>query len=100
MSGPLLFVLASLTSYRLWRLWALDDLPPAQWVRERVERLVDRWFGAEWAAGVVCSWCVGFHICVAVWLAVWHTHPLPLPWLWPAAMSTALGLMVENWERQ
>lgn len=95
MSDVFLFVLAVGASFRLWRLWAVDSLPPAKWVRRRVERAVHVRFGPHWAAGVTCPWCAGFWASVVVTVVVWVFHPLPMPGLWFAAVPTAVGLVAQ-----
>lgn len=92
MSDGLLFVVVALAAYRLWRFLALDDLPPVVWVRDGVEDFVERHFGPEWSSGVSCPWCSGWWAsCIAVG-AVWAYRPLPLPALWFAAVSAAVGI--------
>ncbi len=95
MSDAVLFVLVTLASYRIWRLWAHDALPPLIWARDRLERSVDRHFGPVWAAGVRCAWCSGFWASVAVVAAVWVVRPLTLPALWFGAVSTLVGALAQ-----
>lgn len=92
MSLALLFVLVTAASYRLWRLLALDDLPPLVAVRDRVEDAIRRRHGVDWSNGLQCAWCLGAWCSFAVVGAVWSVHPLPLPALWFAAVSTVVGL--------
>lgn len=92
MSLPLLLVLMYLASYRLWRLLALDDLPPLVAVRDRIEGWIDHRHGPDWSSGLKCAWCLGFWCSVAVVGATWAVVPLPLPVLWFAAVSTAVGV--------
>lgn len=93
MSDALLFVLVVLASYRVWRLFAIDALPPFTWTRDRVEKAVRHRFGTTWAAGVSCPWCSGWWLSCAVVAATWAVRPLPLPALWFGAVSTAVGLL-------
>lgn len=95
MSDPVLFVLMSLAAYRLWRLVAVDKLPPIMWARERFEAAVDRRFNAVWADGVTCPWCSGAWVSALVVGAVWCVRPLTLPALWFAAVSTTVGLLAQ-----
>lgn len=96
MSLPLLFVLITLSAYRLWRLWAEDALPPFMWARDRFEAAVDRRFGSTWAAGTACPWCSGFWISCATVAVVWALRPLPMPGLWFLAVSTLVGLIAQR----
>lgn len=96
MSYALLLLLTTLAAYRLWRLWAHDDLPPAMWLREAFERAVERRFGPAWAAGVACPACSGFWVSCAVVAAVWAARPLPLPALWFGAVSTLVILIAQR----
>lgn len=95
MSDALLFVLVCLASYRLWRLAALDDLPPLEWLRGRFEGWTDVHHGPEWSAGIACGWCSGSWVAAAVVAAVWSVHPLPLPALWFGAVAAVVGLVAK-----
>ena len=101
MTDPVLWVLLTLASYRLWRLLALDTLPGLVHVRERLaERWPDPGQGAgRWVDAIWCPWCLGFWCCALVfgvahlltaganlWLLVVHV----------AAASTVVGLMGAN----
>lgn len=93
MSLVLVFVLAALASYRLWRFVALDDFPPATRIRDGFEAWVDEHHGSDWAAGISCAWCAGWWAsCVVVGL-VWAVRPLPLPALWFGAVSALVGIV-------
>ena len=96
MSDALTFVVIVLASYRLWRLWAEDVLPPVVWLRDRFEAATLARFGPAWAGGAFCAWCSGFWFCVAVWGATWAVRPLPLPWAWPWAMNCVVGLIAQR----
>lgn len=92
MSDGLLFIVVSLAAYRLWRLLALDTLPLVRAPRERLELwMAGRW-GDEWSDGIACAWCLGFWCACVVVGATWAVRPLPLPALWFAAVSGAVGL--------
>lgn len=89
----LLWLLATLAAYRLWRLLALDDLPYLSDVRERFEDWLDVRAGNRWAAGVACPWCSGFWCCVAVFSALTWWVSVPLIAVQIAAASTVVGLI-------
>lgn len=93
MSDAFLFVLVSLTAYRLWRLLAADSLPLVKGPRSRLEAAIARRYGDDWAGGIACAWCLGFWCSAAVVGAVWAIRPLPLPALWFGAVSCAVGLI-------
>lgn len=93
MTDALLFILLTLTAYRVTRLIALDDLPPLVAVRDRFTEVVSRRHGADWASGIGCAWCSGFWVSCAVVGAVWHFRSLPLPGLWFCAVSAAVGML-------
>lgn len=95
MNDALLFMLMSLAAYRLWRLWALDVLPPVVWARDRAELAVADRFGNAWADGVTCSWCAGTWCAVFTVAAVWTVRPLPLPALWFGAVGTVVGFLAQ-----
>lgn len=84
-----------LGAYRGWRLLAEDSFPPTIWIREHLEAAVERRFGGMWAGGVACPWCSGAHIAFLTVAIVWFFRPLPLPGLWFAATSTAVGLLAQ-----
>lgn len=92
MSDGLLFAVLSLASYRLWRLLALDTLPLVAGPRDRVEIAIASRWGDEWSDGIKCAWCLGFWSACAVVGATWAVRPLPLPALWFAAVSAAVGI--------
>lgn len=93
MSLVLLFVLAALASYRLWRFVSLDDFPPMTKIRDSLEARVGERHGLDWAQGITCAWCAGWWAsCIVVGL-VWLARPLPVPALWFGAVSTAVGLL-------
>lgn len=96
MSDGLLFILITLAAYRIWRLIAEDSFPPTEKVVQAFESAVKRRFGVDWAAGVYCPWCSGFHCCVLIWAITWAFRPLPLPFIWPWAMSTAVGFLAQR----
>ncbi len=97
MSDPFLLVLMSLAAYRLWRLLAVDELPPFMWLREKFTAAVERRFGAAWSLGVSCPWCSGAHISfLTVWVTTWFTS-VPLPVLQAGAVSVVVGLIAQ-WE--
>lgn len=96
MSDAMVFALTVLCAYRLWRLVAVDILPPFVWVREAAENTIEARFGPTWAAGVTCAWCSGAWASFGVVAGVWALRPLPLPALWFAATSTAVGLIAQR----
>lgn len=98
MTLPLLFALSSLAAFRLWRLLAVDRLPPLMWPRDRLEAFVDRRFGTVWADGITCPHCSGSWVAFAVVAAVWACHPLPLPALWFGAVAASVGFLAQ-WDQ-
>lgn len=92
----MVFVVTALAAYRVWRLVAHDDFPPAMWVRDRFEAATERRVGPDWAGGVRCPWCSGAWVSFAVVAAVWAVRPLPLPAAWFGAVSTIVGLIAQR----
>jgi len=89
-SAAVVWALATLASYRLWHLLAIDDLPGVAEVREA---LGDR-MSPRYEAAIYCSWCLGFHCCVVVFVAIdLMGYSLPLPLVQVAAASTVVGLI-------
>lgn len=97
MTDAVVFLLTSLAAFRVWRLLAVDKLPPIMWARERLEAAADNRVGTVWADGVTCPWCSGAWVSALVVAAVWATRPLTLPALWFAAVSAVVGL-VAQWD--
>lgn len=93
MTLALLLVLMVLAAHRAWRFVALDDLPPAVWLRERFTDAVADRFGTDWADGVGCQWCSGWWVSVIVVAVVWHYVALPLPGLWFLAVASGVGFV-------
>jgi len=90
------WVLAVLASWRMWRLIAVDDLPG--W-RDRIDRAsahAEARFGPRWADGIVCPWCSGFWVTVAVFTTVDLFTTVPLPVLQAVAGSAAVGWLGER----
>jgi hypothetical protein len=85
-----LWLLATLASYRLWRLLALDDLPGLAEARIAIaDRLPSRYERA-----IQCPWCLGFWCCVFVFAAIdLFGYSLPLPMVQIAAASALVGLI-------
>lgn len=48
-----------------------------------------------WGQLLHCPWCLGWWVSVMVWALLWARAPLPLPLLWPWAMSAVVGILVE-----
>lgn len=113
-------VLATLAAFRLTvflqrdqltqrpREWFYDRFPPdsgrAQmrrvWLpRDKVVAVTAR--GDEgpavsrWGQMAACPYCLGAWISLAVWAVMWALTPLPLPGLWPFAISAGVGLLAE-----
>jgi len=95
LSLVLLVVFTSLAAYRLWRLLAVDELPPLMWARFKLIGVIERRHGAYWAAGVKCPWCSGSWVAVGTVAVVWHYLSLPLPALWFAAVSVVVGALAQ-----
>jgi hypothetical protein len=91
-SDALLFVVVVLAAYRVWRFFALDDLPPVVAARDAFENRIQRRHGAAWSDGLMCVWCSGWWASCAVVGVVWALRPLPLPGLWFLAVAAAVGL--------
>lgn len=99
MTDALLFVIMSLASYRLYRLLALDKLPPLERWREHVEQSIERTLGRGWAEGLTCPWCLGFWTSALVvgvmdvWLKLSYHPGLDVPLLQLLAVSCVVGLI-------
>lgn len=87
--------LLALAAYRLWRLLAVDDLPPLADARTRLWHAVEARWGPRWADGLECGWCTGTWVAFAT-VAAWHAHAgLAHPWLQALAVATLVGLLAE-----
>lgn len=42
---------------------------------------------------VECAWCLGWWISLATWAVLWSVVDLPMPALWPVAMSGVVGVL-------
>lgn len=56
-----------------------SEIPPVSW----------------WGQLLECPWCCGFWVSCGVWAVVWSLAPLPLPFAWPFAMSSVVGVLAE-----
>lgn len=86
MSFPFVWILATLASYRLWRLLAFDDVlaGPRLMVVERLPR--------NYEGAIYCPWCLGFWSCVLTFVLIDLTgYSVPLPVVQVAAASTLVG---------
>jgi hypothetical protein len=93
-------LLLAAASYRLWRLLAEDTIlqRPRRWIM-RLDRgwqegmEIPASYRYALAEFVTCSWCLGLHVSVLVWLA-WQIEP---QWAIvisvPLAISTAVGIV-------
>lgn len=91
--------LATLASYRLWRLLALDDLPGVAELRDRLDRWATTDRRVRYVDAIRCPWCLGFWSCVAVFVTVQLVDPYTTPTLLVlqiAAASTVVGLIGSN----
>lgn len=88
-----LTILMALGAYRLFRLQALDDLPPLVWLRTRVQDATAERFGEEWADGWACAWCSGFYWSALTVLVTMSFTDVPLPALQILAVSTIVGFL-------
>lgn len=87
MSLGLLFVLASLTCYRVTRLIVEDSWPPMVWVRDRIER-------PEWLAYLfTCGHCMSVWVAAATVGIMWATIDLPVPGVWFGAVAAVTSLL-------
>lgn len=96
MSLLVVWTLATLAAYRLWRLAAIDTLPPVAKLRGRIIEAADGRGWAEWADGIGCAWCLGFWCCVAVFGALNLLDPYsswPLLVVQILAASTVVGII-------
>lgn len=91
-------VLEALAAYRLYRLLAVDDLPPVATARDWIVRKVDKAHGDEWAHGLECPWCLGFWCSLLVVGLLDLAVSVPLPALQVAAVSTLVGLLAKAGE--
>lgn len=92
----LLLTLLALAAYRLYRLLALDTLPPLVWARKHTEDFLQEHLGDDWADGLTCPWCLGFWCAVVVVWCVDVFVVVPLPALQIAAVSCIVGLIGAN----
>lgn len=121
MSPELLFVLASLTTYRATRLvttdalferqraWLLMRYPPNRdWARtRRTGQLLTREqqvpkgvrYPRKLGQLLECPWCLGFWFAGVVWSLVWYYHGLVLPGLWWPAIAVGSGSLAVILER-
>lgn len=93
----IVWTLATLAAYRLWRLLALDDLPGIAEGRAALDRWATTDTRARYVDAIRCPWCLGWWSCVLVFVSldVWGVS-LPLPVVQIAAASTVVGLIGSN----
>lgn len=96
MTDALVFVLISLASYRLFRLVALDTLPPLARLRTWGEVKITAHFSDAWADGITCPWCAGAWTTAIVVVVTDLFASVPLPGLQWAAAGTVVGLIGSN----
>lgn len=86
-------VLLCVATYRLSRLVTKDTMPLVAGPIARIETAVRKRFGAAWAEGLRCPWCVSVWLGGALTLITAVTVGVGLPWLvWPVT-SAAAGLL-------
>lgn len=95
-SDVLLWALATLTSYRLWRLLAHDDLPGVAETRDRIDTWATTATRQRYVDAIRCPWCLGWWCCVLVFGIVYALAPYSWPLLHVAAASTVVGLIGGN----
>ena len=86
MTPFLLWLLATLASYRLWRLLALDEVLASQriWFVEHLP--------PKYEEAIYCSWCLGFWCCVVTFVTIDYLgYSIPLPLVQIAASSSIVG---------
>lgn len=82
----------ALAVHRLARLLTHDRLPPVARLRDT---LLTRWGESPWSEVLVCTWCIGPHIGVAVLAAtvlaptVWAPLAVVLAWSSVAGLLSA-----------
>lgn len=107
-SSPVWLVINALMAFRLTRLWVDDELPPLpvfrRWARHRLDLASSRsskrtehisLYGGHPLENLIgCTWCAGYWISLAVFLAaslipltVWAFLAVPL------ALSAVVGLL-------
>lgn len=89
----ILTLLMSLAAYRVWRLLALDDLPPLVKARTRFQDAIAERHGDDWADGIACPFCSGFWVSLVVVVVTASIHPVPLPALQVLAVSAIVGFL-------
>lgn len=105
MSFGFLFILLTLTSWRITRLLVKDNFPPILWVREQLTGNDEegvapaRWvpFWLEYLAG--CVWCMSVWITGLVTLVVALTAEVPYPLLVWGGMAAIVPWIshLEEW---
>jgi Protein of unknown function (DUF1360) len=88
------FVLLALAAYRVWRLAAVDEFPPAERLRNlliwQIEDGEPR-YRHQVGEFLRCSYCSGFWVCLA-WWTCWHAWPDgTLVVAAPFSLSTVVG---------
>jgi hypothetical protein len=90
---PILFIVASLATYRLARMVTQEEGPFGIFVRWRgaIDPDQETWVGR----GVNCALCVGFWIALPMSYAV-----TGLTWLWPIVWWATAGAaaLLQKWE--
>lgn len=100
--SPWQFVLLALAVYRLWRLAAIDDIPPLPHWRNRAvgatQTAAGNWeFDRPTLAHLLqCAWCLGFHLSWSAWVLFWWQPHWTLVAATPFALSTVVGLAAAN----
>lgn len=99
-----LFLLMSLTVYRLTRLVVRDTFPPILWIRKRLvgdetEEVLPSWsWTPTWVSDLLsCPYCASGWISLGTMLIVDAYTSLPLPILWWFAIWAG-GVVTYNYE--
>lgn len=91
--GGVEIAVLSLAAYRVYRLLAIDDLPPMTRAREWV---IQRWKGAgdeHWHTGITCRWCLGSVVGAALVAGYAQVVSVRLPGIYALAVCTLIGLV-------
>lgn len=86
------FLVGSVATARLVRLWTQDSFPPVAWLRTRFVALVGP--DSEWAVLAECPWCASMWITLPNVVYAWLSD---LHWSWWAINLTLAATYVAAW---
>jgi hypothetical protein len=99
MEPVFVFVLLSLSVFRLTRLVVFDTFPPVEWVRDRLAGEARKAWSPYWLSELLsCPWCASGWISLALTFGTWLFTPVPVPLLmWLASWAVGAWIAAQDW---